>query len=108
MPSGNPVLESPHGTVIDGNPDQAIRTANALAHVYASFYQEISYYHGQDSDGSWSEGGTSDTEYLSVVEPGTYVLRTTAAFASSSEEPAAIASRAFATKVRARPRYTRF
>jgi hypothetical protein len=45
-----------------------------------SFYQEISYYHGSDSDGSWTEGGTSETEYLSAVEPGNYVLRTTAAF----------------------------
>lgn len=45
-----------------------------------SFYEEISYYHGQDSDGSWSEGSTQETEYLSVVEPGTYVLRTTVAF----------------------------
>lgn len=46
----------------------------------SSFYQEISYYHGRDSEGSWTEGGTSETEYLSSVEPGRYVLRTTAAF----------------------------
>jgi hypothetical protein len=52
-----------------------------------SFYEEISYYHGQDSDGSWSEGSTGETEYLSVVEPGTYVLRTTAAFASTGAAP---------------------
>jgi hypothetical protein len=45
-----------------------------------SFYEEISYYSGSDSEGSWSEGGTSETEYLSAVDPGTYVLRTTAAF----------------------------
>jgi hypothetical protein len=51
-----------------------------------SFYQEISYYHGQDSDGSWSEGGTEGTEYLSSVAPGTYVLRTTAAFASTGPQ----------------------
>lgn len=53
-----------------------------------SFYEEISYYHGQDSDGSWSEGGTSDTEYLSAVEPGTYVLRTAAAFDSTGPQAA--------------------
>lgn len=45
-----------------------------------SFYQEVSYYHGRDSEGSWSEGGTSGTEYLSAVPPGKYVLRTTATF----------------------------
>lgn len=48
-----------------------------------SFYQEISYYSGSDSDGSWSEGGTSGTEFLSSVDPGTYVLRTTAAFSGA-------------------------
>ncbi len=45
-----------------------------------SFYQEISFYSGTDSEGSWTEGGRSGTEYLSAVEPGKYVLRTTAAF----------------------------
>jgi hypothetical protein len=44
------------------------------------FYQEVSYYVGSDSDGSWSEGGQSDTEYLSAVSPGRYVLRTQALF----------------------------
>jgi hypothetical protein len=52
-----------------------------------SFYQEISYYSGTDSEGSWSEGGTSASEYLSAVSPGTYVLRTTAAFASAGRPP---------------------
>jgi hypothetical protein len=45
-----------------------------------SFYQEISYYSGTDSEGSWTEGSRSETEYLSAVEPGKYVLRTAAAF----------------------------
>jgi hypothetical protein len=45
-----------------------------------SFYEEISYYSGRDSDGSWSEGGQSAAEYLSAVAPGRYVLRTTAFF----------------------------
>ena len=35
-----------------------------------SFYEEISYYHGQDDDGSWSEGGQEQTEYLSPVRAG--------------------------------------
>lgn len=34
-----------------------------------------SFYHGSDSDGPWSEGGTSETIYLSALPPGTYVLR---------------------------------
>jgi hypothetical protein len=51
-----------------------------------SFYQEISYYHGSDSDGSFTEGGQSGTEYLSSVDPGTYVLRTTAAFANAGTQ----------------------
>jgi predicted RNA-binding Zn-ribbon protein involved in translation (DUF1610 family) len=45
-----------------------------------SFYEEVSYYHGRDSDGSWSEGGTRGTTYLSQVVPGKYVLRTTATY----------------------------
>jgi hypothetical protein len=45
-----------------------------------SFYQELSFYSGQDSDGAWTEGSRDNTEYLSAVAPGTYVLRTTAAF----------------------------
>jgi len=49
-----------------------------------SFYQEISYYSGSDSDGSWTEGSKDGTEYLSRVEPGKYVLRTTAAFPSQA------------------------
>lgn len=45
-----------------------------------SFYEEVSYYSGTDSEGAWSEGSRSTTEYLSSVKPGRYVLRTTAVF----------------------------
>jgi hypothetical protein len=45
-----------------------------------SFYEEVSYYAGSDSDGSWSEGDPKEEEYLSAVDPGRYVLRTTAMF----------------------------
>ena len=34
--------------------------------------QAIEYYHGYDSDGSWSEGGQWATDYFSAVPPGTY------------------------------------
>lgn len=49
-----------------------------------SFYEELEYYSGTDSEGSWSEGSSSATEYISSVEPGRYVLRTTAVFDAKS------------------------
>jgi hypothetical protein len=39
------------------------------------FDAEVEYYHGTDSDGSWSEGGTAAYRYVSAVPPGRYVLR---------------------------------
>jgi hypothetical protein len=39
------------------------------------FDVEVSYYSGQDSDGSWSEGGTSATAYIPSVPAGRYTLR---------------------------------
>jgi hypothetical protein len=39
------------------------------------FGREISYYHGYDSDGSWSEGGTSDRVIVPSVPAGKYYLR---------------------------------
>jgi hypothetical protein len=39
------------------------------------FDVEVSYYHGTDSDGSWTEGGQSATRYIAAVAPGRYVLR---------------------------------
>jgi Domain of unknown function (DUF4178) len=40
-----------------------------------SFDKSIEYYSGYDSDGSWSEGGTSAGEVIGPVEAGNYVLR---------------------------------
>lgn len=34
----------------------------------------VEYYFGHDSDGAWSEGGTANTEYFSMVPPGDYRL----------------------------------
>ncbi|MBK7863527.1 MAG: DUF4178 domain-containing protein [Archangiaceae bacterium] len=45
-----------------------------------SVYTEPSYYFGSDSDGSWSEGSRSDSKDTDEVEPGTYVMRTTASW----------------------------
>jgi hypothetical protein len=37
--------------------------------------REVSYYHGRDSDGNWSEGGTHNSVKLSSVPAGRYYLR---------------------------------
>jgi hypothetical protein len=39
------------------------------------FGREVSYYHGTDSDGSWTEGSTSDKVTIAAVPPGKYYLR---------------------------------
>jgi hypothetical protein len=43
-------------------------------HAY-DFGREVSYYHGYDSDGSWSEGGLTNTVTVPSVPPGNYYLR---------------------------------
>ena len=39
------------------------------------FGQEVSYYNGSDSDGSWSEGSPNSTFLIPSVAPGKYYLR---------------------------------
>lgn len=39
------------------------------------FGKEVSYYHGVDSDGTWSEGGKNATATIPAVPPGHYYLR---------------------------------
>ncbi|SRR5579883_174367 len=39
------------------------------------FGREVSYYYGSDSDGSWSEGSSSNSVYLPPVPAGHYYLR---------------------------------
>lgn len=39
------------------------------------FGREVSYYHGYDSDGSWSEGSANDSVAVPRVPPGRYYLR---------------------------------
>ncbi len=39
------------------------------------FGREVSYYHGYDSDGSWSEGKQEDSVAIPSVPPGNYYLR---------------------------------
>ncbi len=39
------------------------------------FGREVSYYHGYDSDGAWTEGSHSDSVAVPSVPPGNYYLR---------------------------------
>jgi len=39
------------------------------------FGREISYYHGSDEDGAWTEGSMDDSVVLPAVPPGRYYLR---------------------------------
>jgi hypothetical protein len=39
------------------------------------FGRQVSYYSGNDSDGRWSEGSTTDRSYVATVPPGRYYLR---------------------------------
>ena len=43
-------------------------------HAY-DFGREVSYYHGYDSDGSWSEGKKKDSVTIPSLPPGHYYLR---------------------------------
>ena len=43
-------------------------------HAY-DFGREVSYYHGYDEDGFWSEGKRTDTVTVPSVPPGNYYLR---------------------------------
>ncbi len=39
------------------------------------FSREVSYYHGRDGDGAWSEGGRNDSVLIPSVPSGRYYLR---------------------------------
>ena len=39
------------------------------------FGREVSYYHGRDSDGNWTEGRRNDSAIIPSVAPGRYYLR---------------------------------
>jgi hypothetical protein len=43
-------------------------------HAY-DFGREVSYYHGYDEDGAWSEGSTQNSVTVPSVPPGNYYLR---------------------------------
>ena len=48
---------------------------NEATGVTYEFGREVSYYHGVDSDGRWSEGSTKDRAVLPSVPAGPYFLR---------------------------------
>jgi hypothetical protein len=48
---------------------------NEATGVTYEFGREVSYYHGRDSDGNWSEGSKKDRAVLPSVPPGPYFLR---------------------------------
>jgi len=47
------------------------------------FELTTSYYHGTDDGESWSEGGRSETVFLSGLKPGAYMLRVAPAWEGS-------------------------
>jgi hypothetical protein len=54
-----------------------------------AFEAEPSYYHGYDSDGSWSEGSTVSADHLSALPAGRYVLRFDYEWEANRPRPAA-------------------
>ncbi len=42
--------------------------------MVSEFGNDASYYHGQDSEGSWSEGSRSFSSYFKVNKAGSYRL----------------------------------
>ncbi len=47
---------------------------NTDEQVISEFYDEASYYHGRDSEGSWTEGSKYFSAYFKVEKAGTYRL----------------------------------
>jgi len=47
---------------------------NTVTGETREFGNAFSYYHGSDSDGAWSEGGTPDTSLVTSIPAGTYNL----------------------------------
>lgn len=55
------------------------------------FDLEVSYYSGYDSDGSWSEGSTTEARYIPTVPPGRYTLRLEPQWESGRPPPSSYA-----------------
>ena len=49
--------------------------------------RQVSYYHGQDSDGSWTEGSRNDHFRLGAVPSGQYILRVAPEGDATSTQP---------------------
>ena len=48
---------------------------NEASDLVQPFSLPVEYYHGTDSDGSWSEGGHTESDYISARPAGNYTLR---------------------------------
>ncbi len=55
--------------------------------VVKEFWNEASYYHGRDSEGSWSEGSSSFNSYFKVEKDGVYRLLVHATGGSDYQRP---------------------
>jgi len=49
-----------------------VAVVNAEEEVVLDFSSQMSYYHGSDSDGSWSEGSRKDAAVFKLAKPGAY------------------------------------
>jgi hypothetical protein len=63
----------------------AAELVNEQSGEVIGFYEEVGFYSGSDSDESWSEGSQTESEHLSSVPAGRYVLRTQALFDGSPQ-----------------------
>jgi hypothetical protein len=61
---------------------------NASRDVVSDFYNEASYYHGVDSEGPWTEGSRTFSDYFMIRKAGTYQLLVHATGGSGTGGPA--------------------
>jgi hypothetical protein len=55
-----------------------------------SFELPVEYYFGSDSDGSWSEGSTTNSAHLSALPADKYVLRLEVSWGDNYQAPASV------------------
>lgn len=68
------VLISSYATVSNSWVELYVSLVNQDTKEVFEVRQPIEYYFGSDSDGSWTEGSTRESDYMSGVTPGTYRL----------------------------------
>jgi hypothetical protein len=76
VPDGVDNLEVYVSTNVDNNWVYfAMALINETSGDALDFSREVQYYHGSDSDGSWTEGSRDDSVVLPSVSGGRYYLR---------------------------------